>query len=155
MKNNGTTGGLYEPTCNKDEFLRYIDGRLDELKKDEPDIRPWFRYEFKKRFPEIVESEKNDGETKGKNAGTKADKNSILRQQIADIKEALTAMGIKTWVFKKNQKNEVNADATIEQQVSKIQDTLYAVGIRMDLLEERRKEQVPIGFACRRHSNNE
>jgi transcriptional regulator with XRE-family HTH domain len=45
-----------------DEFLHYIDMRLTELERSEPDIRAWFRVEFKKRFPELLE-EKKETET--------------------------------------------------------------------------------------------
>ena len=144
-----------ESPYGKDEFLIYIDKRLAELEKEKPKIRAWFEVEFEDRFPEIIEGKKKKAELKRKEPGDKSDKDFIIRQQIADIKDALMIMGIKTGIFKEKEETEVNADTPIEQQVSGIRDTLNAVCIKMGLLEERRKEQVPIGFPCRRHSNDE
>lgn len=38
-----------------DLFLVEIDNRLDELEKNEPGFKTWFRIQFKKKFPEIAE----------------------------------------------------------------------------------------------------
>lgn len=43
---------------DRDEFFNDIKGFLARMEKQDPDIRPWFRYEFKKRFPEFAAEEK-------------------------------------------------------------------------------------------------
>ena len=121
------------------------------------------KHELKKKFPEIIEGKKQAviAETSAKTAQVqeeksevKKDKDFIIRQQIADIKDALMIMGIKTGIFKEKKETEVNANTPIEQQVSGIRDTLNAMCIKMGLLEERRKEQIPINFPDRRHSEH-
>jgi len=146
-----------------DPFFRHIDKRLTDLEKQNPEIRSWVKFELKKKYPEIVEGKKQavTAETSAKTGQVHEEKPEVkndndfnIRQQIADIKDALTVMGIKTGIFKEKKKAEINADVTIEQQVSGIRDTLNAVCIKMGLLEERRKEQKPINFPDRRHSEH-
>ena len=126
MKKGSLSGGLTpEYTYGKDEFLNHLDKRLTELEIDEPDFRTWFRVEFKKKFPEIINGKKTEVED---------DKVQIRIDK--DI-----------WLKLLSKESQT-------QQIAIMQKFLTAIAVKNGLLKDRRKKQVTIAFPDRRSSDN-